>query len=101
MQNMLPKKCDWINKYDRWREAELDDEAFVYIWADGVHSSLRDENDKLCTLVIIGFTVRGQKRFLAIKDGVRESTQSWRQVLLSLKSSDLNAPKLVIGPSHR
>ena len=47
--------------------------------------------------MIIGVTARGQKRFLAIEDGVRESTQSWREVLLSLKSRGMNAPKLAIG----
>jgi putative transposase len=69
----------------------------VYIWADGVHSGLREENDKLCALVIVGVTARGQKRFLAIEDGVRVSTQSWREVLLNLKSRGMNAPKLAIG----
>ena len=32
----------------------------------------------------------------AIEDGVRESTQSWREVLLSLKDRGMNAPKLAI-----
>ena len=54
--------------------------------SDGVHSGLRGEDDKLCALVIIGVTARGQKRFLAIEDGVRE-------VLLNLKSSGMNAPQ--------
>jgi putative transposase len=94
-------KRDWAKEYDGWREAELDDEPLVYIWADGVHSGLRGEDDKLCALVIVGVTARGQQRFLAIEDGVRESTQSWREVLLSLKSRGMNAPKLAIGPSHR
>jgi len=40
---------------------------------------------------------RGQKRFLAIEDGVRESTQSWREVLLKLKSRGMNGPELAIG----
>ncbi len=40
---------------------------------------------------------RGEKRFLAIEDGVRESTQSWREVLLDLKSRGLNSPKPPIG----
>ncbi len=35
--------------------------------------------------------------FLAIEDGVRESTQSWREILLGLKSCGLNAQKLVVG----
>jgi len=90
-------KRDWAAEYDDWREAALDDEPIVYIWADGVHSGLRGENDKLCALVIVGVTARGKKRFLAIEDGVRESTQSWREVLLNLKSRGMNPPKLAIG----
>jgi putative transposase len=90
-------KRDWANEYEAWKDAELDDEPIVYIWADGVHSGLRGEPDKLCALVIIGVTARGKKRFLAIEDGGRESTQSWREVLLNLKSRGINAPKLAIG----
>ena len=58
-------KRDWAAEYDGWREAALDDEPIVHIWADGVHSGLRGENDKLCALVIVGVTARGKKRFLA------------------------------------
>ena len=47
--------------------------------------------------MIVGVTARGKKRFLAIEDGVRESTQSWREVLLRLTIRGLNAPKLAIG----
>ena len=47
--------------------------------------------------MIIGVNERGEKHFLAIDDGVRESTQSWREVLLNLKSRGLNVPKLAIG----
>jgi putative transposase len=57
---------------------------------------LRGEHDKLCALVIIGVNARGEKHFLAIEDGVREPTQSWREVLLSLKSRGMNTPKLAI-----
>ena len=46
---------------------------------------------------MIGVNERGEKRFLAIEDGVRESTQSWREVLLKLKSRGMNVPKLAIG----
>ena len=70
----------------RLRDAELVDEPIVYIWADGVHNGLRGENDKLCALVIVGVTARGQKRLLAIEDGVRAPKQSWREVFLSLKA---------------
>ena len=38
-------------------------------------------------LVVIGVNARGEKHFLAIEDGVRESTQSWREVLLGFWSA--------------
>ena len=90
-------KGEWAKEYDGLRDADLDDGPIVYIWADGVHSGLRGENDKLCALVVVGVTARGQERLLAIEDGVREATQSWHEVLLSLKSRGMNAHKLAIG----
>ena len=90
-------KQTWAQDYRRWNERRLDQDRWVYLWADGVYSGLRAEQTKLCALVIIGVNERGEKHFLAIDDGVRESTQSWREVLLNLKSRGLNVPKLAIG----
>ena len=36
-------------------------------------------------LAVIGVNARGEKHFLAIGNGVREFTQSWREVLLGMK----------------
>ena len=58
---------------------------------------MRAEDVKLCTLVVIGVNALGQKKFLSIEDGVRESTQSWREVLVKLKERGMNAPKLAVG----
>ena len=90
-------KRQWAKEYEGWRDERLDKEQWVYIWADGIYSGLRGEEDKLCALVIIGVNAHGQKKFLAIEDGTRESTQSWREVLLPLKERGMNAPKLAIG----
>ncbi len=90
-------KRSWAQEYQAWREAPLDGDRWVYVWADGVHSGLRAERAKLCALVVIGVNERGEKRFPAIEDGVRESTQSWREALLKLKSRGVNVPKLAIG----
>lgn len=87
----------WGQEYRDWREERLDKERWAYVWADGVYSGLRVEQTKLCALVVIGVNERGQKRFLAIEDGVRESTQSWREVLLKLKARGMNEPELAIG----
>ena len=87
----------WAKEYEGWRDDKLDKDQWVYIWADGIYSGLHGEEDKLCALVIIGVNTRGQKKFLAIEDGIRESTQSWREVLLKLKERGMNALKLAIG----
>ena len=90
-------KQKWADEYQEWQHQSFEKDNWVYMWADGIYSGLRAENAKLCALVIIGVNERGEKHFLAIEDGVRESTQSWREVLLSLKSRGVATPKLAIG----
>ena len=90
-------KSEWANEYQDWRDTTLGNDQWVYIWVDGIYSGLRLEKEKLCALVIMGVNERGQKQSLAIEDGMRESTQSWREVLLKLKSRGMNVPQLDIG----
>lgn len=88
----------WYEEYAHWREQKLDRDRWVYLWADGIYSGLRAEDERLCVLVVVGVNERGYKHLLAIEDGVRESTQSWREVLLGLKARGLTeAPKLAVG----
>lgn len=90
-------KRTWGAEYEAWRKRRLDSERWVYVWADGIYSGLRAERQRLCVLVVIGVNERGEKHFLAIEDGVRESTQSWREVLLGLKARGVEAPELAVG----
>ena len=69
----------------------------MYIWADGMHFNIRSDEARQCILVIIGVTAQGDKEFLAIEDGYRESEQSWKELLLDLKSRGFNAPQLAVG----
>ena len=87
----------WAEEYRRECDTRLDTDRWVYVWADGIYSGLRAEQARLCALVVIGVNEYGKKRFLVIEDGVRESTQSWREVLLKLKSRGMNVPELGIG----
>ncbi len=87
----------WREEYDTWRQRRLEDEQWAYMWVDGIYSGLRAETQRLCALVVIGVNSQGDKQLLAIEDGVRESTQSWREVLLHLKARGMNAPELAIG----
>ena len=91
-------KGQWREEYQRWTRRRLDKDRWVYWWADGIYSGLRAEGQRLCVLVIVAVNDRGEKHFLAIEDGVRESTQSWREVLLTLKARGLTVPaELAVG----
>lgn len=90
-------KQTWREEYQTWRQQRLEEETWVYIWVDGIYSGIRADHQRLCALVVIGVTSQGEKQLLAIEDGVRESTQSWREVLLQLKARGLSAPAVGIG----
>jgi len=91
-------KGQWQGEYEVWKKRPLDEGRWLYWWADGIYSGLRAERQRLCLLVIIGLDEQGKKHFVAIEDGVRESTQSWREVLLDLKARGLKeGPLLGVG----
>jgi transposase-like protein len=49
-------------------------------------------------LVIVGATPEGKKEFVGLVDGVRESTQSWKEMLLDLRRLGLTiGPKLAVA----
>jgi putative transposase len=91
-------KSRWSQEYQAWRRRKLGKDRWVYLWADGIYSGLRAEDERLCALVVIGVNERGQKHFLAIEDGMRESKTSWADVLRDLKRRGLVVPpKLAVG----
>ncbi len=87
----------WGQEHDIWRKRDLGGERYVYIWADGIYFNIWGDEARQCILVIIGVTEQGNKEFLAINDGYRESEQSWKEALEDLKSRGMNQPKLAIG----
>jgi len=90
-------KQAWREESASWRQRRLDADQWVYIWVDGIYSGVRAEQQRLCALMVIGMNVHGEKHLLAMEDGVRESTQSWREVLLPLKACGLNAPPWLLA----
>ena len=51
-----------------------------------------------CMLVMIGATPEGKKELLGFQVGVRESAQSWHELLIDLKSRGLKiAPELAVA----
>jgi putative transposase len=67
------------------------------VWVDGVHFNIRLEDDRLCTLVMIGAQPNGEKELLAVEDGYRESAESWKTLLRELKRRGMRAPVVAVG----
>ena len=90
-------KQGWQQEYDAWRKRDLSNRRYVYVWADGIYFNVRSDEAKQCILVLIGVTDQGDKEFLAIEDGYRESEQSWKELLLDLQGRGFKAPSLAVG----
>ena len=85
-------KDAWSEEHARWSKRDLSAKRYVYFWVDGIHAQARLEDAAQCLLVIIGATPEGKKELVGLIDGVRESAQSWRELLLDLKRRGLATP---------
>ena len=88
----------WVDEHARWLDRDLSAKRYVYVWADGIYVQARLEDDAQCLLVIIGATAEGKKELVGLADGIRESAQSWKELLLDLKRRGLTIdPQLAIA----
>ena len=88
----------WTEEHARWQKRDLSAKRYVYCWADGIHLEARLEEQAQCILVIIGATPEGEKELIGFTDGMRESFQSWRDLLLDLKRRGLTtAPQIAVA----
>lgn len=87
----------WQDEYKAWRKRSLADKNYVYLWADGVYFNVRLGDDRLACLTLIGVLPDGNKEVVALEDGYRESTESWKTLLRDLKRRGMAAPKLAIA----
>jgi hypothetical protein len=98
----------WEGEYHAWRRRDLHEAEYVYVWVDGVHFRVRLEEDRLCTLVMIGaraapsyplsrsFAVGARPTREADANSCGEVTP--RQQLAQLMTVEKNRCILVIGP---
>ena len=89
---------EWQADYARWQRRDLSAKRYVYVWADGIYLQARMEPQAECMLVLIGATPEGKKELLGFQVGMRESAQSWRELLVDLKARGLIiAPEVATG----
>jgi transposase-like protein len=90
--------AEWQGEYERWQKRDLSARQYVYVWADGVFLQARMEDHGECMLVLIGATPEGKKELIGFQVGVRESAQSWRELLVEVRSRGLTiAPEIAVG----
>jgi len=90
--------AEWQADYEAWQKRDLSARRYVYVWADGVYLQARMEAAAECMLVLIGATPEGKKELVGFQTGVRESAQSWRELLVDVKRRGLEiAPDLAVG----
>src|SRR5271169_2365995 len=82
--------AEWQADYDAWQKRTLSARRYVYVWADGVYLQARMEDNAECMLVLIGATPEGKKELVGFQTGVRESAQSWRELLIDIKQRGLD-----------
>jgi putative transposase len=96
--NIVRLKEGWKQDYEAWRQRDLSEKNYVYMWVDGIHFNVRLDDERSCILVIIGATKDGKKELLAVSDGYRESKDSWLEILREIKARGLSTlPAVATG----
>ncbi|MFF0706208.1 IS256 family transposase [Streptomyces tendae] len=87
----------WQADHTAFMDRDLAEVDYVYVWADGIHLNVRLEEAKACVLVLIGVRADGSKELVALKDGYRESGESWADLMRDCARRGMRAPVLAVG----
>jgi putative transposase len=93
-------KQEWEIEYAQWKKRPLE-EAYLYVWADGVYPKAGPKDEDMAVLVVVGVNRRGEKELLAIEEGYRESYESWREVFRQIKKHGTRWVGLMIADGMR
>jgi transposase-like protein len=99
---LSPSSISRLNKkfkdeYESWAKRDLTSLKIAYMWADGIYLKAGIADEKRCLLVIIGVDMSGKKHLLTMKEGFRESAESWSEALTDLKKRGMNEPALAVA----
>ncbi len=79
-------------KYEAFDRQDLSEHTFVYIWADGIYLKAGLGTEKACLMVLIGADTEGQKHLIALREGYRESAESWGELIADCRKRGMNQP---------
>lgn len=87
----------WQDDHAAFQARDLTESDYVYVWADGVHPKVRLGQARSCVLVLMGVRADGRKELVALAEGLRESTESWADLLRDCRRRGMRDPELVVG----
>lgn len=87
-------------QYEAFDRQDLHGRTFLYVWADGIYLKAGLGTEKVCLMVLIGADTAGQKHLIALREGYRESTDSWGGLLADCIQRGLNEPACWIGDGN-
>jgi putative transposase len=79
-------------EYAAFDRQPLSGRKYVYIWADGIYLKAGLGTEKACLMVLIGADTEGKKHLIALREGYRESSASWGELLKDCRARGLNQP---------
>lgn len=79
-------------EYAAFDRRDLSETKYVYLWADGIYLKAGLGTEKACLMVLIGADTNGRKHLLALREGFRESAESWGALLADCRKRGLNEP---------
>jgi len=83
--------------YEAFDRQDLSGDTIVYAWADGIYLKAGLGTEKACLLVMVGADTAGKKHLLALREGYRESAESWGDLLRDCRRRGMNEPALWIA----
>jgi len=83
--------------YEAFERQDLSKIRFVYIWCDGIYLKAGLGTEKACLMVLIGADTEGKKHLIGLREGYRESAESWGGLLKDCRRRGLNEPACWIG----
>jgi transposase-like protein len=79
-------------QYAAFEKQGLSERKYVYLWCDGIYLKAGLGTEKTCLMVLIGADTEGKKHLIALREGYRESTDSWGALLKDCRKRGLNQP---------
>lgn len=91
----------WSDDHAAFQDRDPSGRDFVHVWADGIPPKVRLGQAHSCVLVLLGVRLDGTKVLIALAEGLRESTESWADLLRDCRRRGMRAPELVVGDGAR